>query len=426
MTEIESLIAQYNIDPRNIAIKHYYEADNLWKALRIERDENKHSAYLAWLLKRPAKAYNSPMINFLNLLVKQADDCNISEPEIKRLRSAILRQSLVIKNIEARTEMPVCSLSKIRYTDRLDLFFECDIVGVEPFNKLEIILENKIDSSEGVAKNQNRLLNPTIHELAYKAKSQTERYYYACSKEYGNRNESFNSETTLQLFVFLTSRIEQNPAENKFIKINYQDLTDFILEPYSKQEDIDEHTRISINEYLHILGNPYYSKMSTMAITTEERELLIDFFQRNEALFRKAIEVMISTSDSEEEENNYRAMLSNIAKTTKARRFFVINNGNIQYKMYEIVAKFVQFRLAAGDTMDTIDGDISIWTKENVCHVSFEKNKVRRSEKCFESRYEDSPFYVTKEWGLNDNGRNFSGFEKEVNKQYPNFQIAIV
>ena len=43
------LLTEYNIDPKNTAIKQYYDADNLWKTLHIERDENKHSAFLAWL-----------------------------------------------------------------------------------------------------------------------------------------------------------------------------------------------------------------------------------------------------------------------------------------------------------------------------------------------------------------------------------------
>ena len=38
MTETENLLINYNIDSKNIAIKSYYEADNLWKTLRIERD----------------------------------------------------------------------------------------------------------------------------------------------------------------------------------------------------------------------------------------------------------------------------------------------------------------------------------------------------------------------------------------------------
>lgn len=427
MSEIEDLLINYNIDSKNIAIKNYYEADNLWKTLRIERDENKHSAFLAWLFKQPARTYNSPMVNFLNLLVREANDEQLSLSGLKELRRAILCQSLIIKNIKIITEKQICQLSNIPYTDRLDIFFECDIIGVEPYNKLEIILENKIDSSEGGSKVQNKVANPTPEEIAYTKKKQTERYYYACSKECGNRNDAFNPNTTLQLFVFLTSQVNQNPADNNFIKVSYQDLVNYILEPYSKQEDVDDHTIMSINEYLRILGNPYNNNMSTMAITSEERELLIDFYQRNEVLFKKAIEVMLASSESEEEEKDYQNMLNTITKTTKRRRFFVINNGGVQYKMYEVVAEFVKFRLKNGASMVNIENDIKNWTKENVCHVSFVKDDVRRGENSYEANYQDTPFYVTKEWGINENGRNYSGFMAAVNKKYPtDFQISMV
>lgn len=426
MTEIENLIINYNIDSKNIAIKNYYEADNLWKTLRIERDENKHSAFLAWLFKQPARAYNSPMVNFLNLLVRQANDDQLSEPGLKELRHAILSQSLIIKNIEIRTEKQICQLSKIRYTDRLDLFFECDIIGVDSYNKLEIILENKIDSTEGGSKIQNKVASPTPEEDAYTKKKQTERYFYACSKKCGNRNDTFNPDTTLQLFVFLTSQNNQQPADINFVKVSYQDLVDYILEPYSKQEDVDEHTKMSINEYLRILGNPYNNNMSTMAITSEERELLIDFYQRNEVLFKKAVEVMLSSSESEEEEKDYQNMLNTMNKTTKGRRFFVINNGGAQYRMYEVVAEFVKFRLSKGASIDEIETDIKKWTKESVCHTSYKKDEVRRGEKSYEANYQGTPFFVTKEWGIIEKGRNFSGFMDAVNKKYPDFQITMI
>ena len=60
MTEIEDLLTRYNIDPRNSRLRDYYEADNIWRSLRIERDENRHSSFLAWLLNKDAVQDNSP------------------------------------------------------------------------------------------------------------------------------------------------------------------------------------------------------------------------------------------------------------------------------------------------------------------------------------------------------------------------------
>ena len=39
MTEVEDLLTRYNVDSQNSRLRDYYEADNLWRTLRIERAE---------------------------------------------------------------------------------------------------------------------------------------------------------------------------------------------------------------------------------------------------------------------------------------------------------------------------------------------------------------------------------------------------
>ena len=39
MTEIEDLLTRYNLDSQNSRLRDYYEADYLWRTLRIERAE---------------------------------------------------------------------------------------------------------------------------------------------------------------------------------------------------------------------------------------------------------------------------------------------------------------------------------------------------------------------------------------------------
>jgi hypothetical protein len=54
MTDIEDLITKYNVDSRNNRLRDFYETDNLWRTLKIERDENRHSSFIAWLLNKDA------------------------------------------------------------------------------------------------------------------------------------------------------------------------------------------------------------------------------------------------------------------------------------------------------------------------------------------------------------------------------------
>ena len=233
MTEIEKLLTEYNINPKNTALIDYYHQDNIWKTLRIERDENRHSAFLKWLLEKDCDNINSPLSKFFNLLVRNADDSQMDS----NLRRVILTNKLRIRNVKVITEKRICDLSQIRYPDRVDLYIECEIDNIGTFRNIEIILENKVDSFEGKEKVKTKdvdipsdMINIHNH---YKGKKQTQRYYYACSAEHQLRNSSFDRSTTCQLFVFLTAR-EQKAADKHFINITYQDLVDFVIQPYLK------------------------------------------------------------------------------------------------------------------------------------------------------------------------------------------------
>ena len=417
MTEVEDLLTRYNVDSQNSHLRDYYEADNLWRTLRIERDENRHSAFLAWLLEKDAVNGNSPFQKFLNLIIRKKDS---EEVEYKELKKAILQNQLKPKSVKFSVEKVIPALSVIRFNDRIDIYADCEISGVANYSRLEIIIENKIDATEGNSKVKGKFENITPEEKAYINKKQTERYYYACSREHHLRNVSFDAGQTLQLFVFLTAK-NQDPVDKHFVKITYQDLVDFILEPYLRRNDIDTHTSIAVKEYLRILGNPI-NNSTTMATSSEEKELLIDFYNRNEDLFKRALEVMRDNAESDEEERNYNAMLDSMKKS-RGRRFFKINGGEKEYKMYEVVAEFVKYLRRKGMTFEATDDFIKKNSKENVCHISVNRNEVRRPEKCFEADYDGETFYVTKEGGLGSTGRNFDGLQKGIKQDYPDFAI---
>ncbi len=420
MTEIENLLIQYNVDSRNTRLRDYYEADNLWRALGIEREENRHSAFLAWLLEKDETHTSSPFLKFINLvLMRNKSIC----PDYVKLKSSVLSGRLKLKSVSCSVEKVISSLTRIRYNDRLDIYVDCEIDGLNGYSKIELFLENKIDATEGNSKVKGKIVTPTPNEVHYCKLKQSERYYYACSKGSQLRKAPFKPAETIQLFVYLTAKPQNTPADKHFIVITYQDLVDYVLEPYLDRVDLDMHTSMSVREYLRILGNPI-NNTTTMATTSEEKDLLLDFYKRNEDLFKRALEVMRDNAESEEEEKNYSAMLDSI-KRSHARRYFSIN-GDKEYKMYEVVAEFVKYLLARNQSIDQIEKIIADCTKESRTHVSLDKTKVFRSEKCYEAQYEGGVFYVTKEWGLGKPGKNFDGLQKGINQRYSDFVIQLL
>jgi hypothetical protein len=415
MTETEELLIKFNVDSRNYRLRNYYEADNIWRSLRIERDENRHSAFLSWLLSKDYALEGSPFYKFLNLIIHRSKS---DAADFKEFKRSVLLGKFAINKAFLRPEMVISTLSKIRFTDRLDIYASCEITGVGDFSHLELFIENKIDSSEGNSKVAGRIDNPSYYEESYREKKQTERYYYACSKEDPRlRKDPFDYDHTIQLFVFLSAK-GQEAADEHFVSITYQDLVDFLFEPYLVHDGIDSHTSMCIAEYLRILGNPI-NDITIMATTSEEKELLMDFYTRNEDLFRRALEVKRDSADTEEEAENYKSMLDSMRKS-KVHRFFTINDEDTKYKMYEVVAEFVKFLLNKGVNFDDIERIIKDYTKENTtCHISPERANVKRHEKCFESKSDNGQsFFVTKEWGKGSKGRNFDGFQEGIERDY--------
>ena len=116
MTDLEDILTLYNVDSRNSRLRDYYEADNLWRTLKIERDENRHSSFIAWLLNKETMSDNSPFHKFLNLIVRQKDDDGSTD--YPKLKKAILLREIKLKSIRITTEKTISALSVIRFNDR--------------------------------------------------------------------------------------------------------------------------------------------------------------------------------------------------------------------------------------------------------------------------------------------------------------------
>ena len=414
--EIIKLLTDYNTDPANKAIQRYYESDNIWKTFRIERDENKHSAFLAWLFRQNSSNDCSPLMMLLNVLAR-AD----KEQMDTNLKMAILTNRLKLNSVSIVNEKKVFDVSKLKSSDRLDIYIKCDIEGVEGFSKLEIIIENKVDSQEGGTKDKKKEC-----EDWEKGRYQTERYYFACHE---NRQE----ENVFQLFVFLTG-LDQDPKDKHFIKITYQDLVNYILQPYLKFDLIDEHTSLQIREYLRILGSPYNEQKSILATTMEEIELLNDFLIRNEALIIKAITVVRNTTTDPDKIDRCDDMLSSFKRFNGRNRQYTINSDGV-YTMYQVLEEFAKYRfknkingkeVGVRDINEEIKKFVSnkskrvFFSDDYTCVYRYMKDD---KPNYYKFKYDSKEYYFMKEWSGKNDDDNFVKVMKGINKKYTDFQI---
>ncbi len=431
-SDIITQLLDFNGNPQNDSIWNYYESPNTWKVLGIETKELYHSQFLAWLFNIELGGEKIFLKQFVNLIVRNGSKPIEGNKDLLAFRNAIITDSLRIVSCSIKTERPVNALSQIRASDRLDIYVNAEIEGVDKYSCLELVIENKVSSKEGSPKNVLKSIKePTEEELAYKDKSQTERYYYACSKQECLRleivEEKDKLDATIQAFVFLS--VSGQAKEANFINVSYQDLVDYVIEPFKERENLDGFTKQLIRDYLKNLCNPFNT--TKMAITKTEKELLKQFYERNESLFLAALEVMVEDGDNTEERQKALDAVKEIAKQNKSsRRFFCINNTSGQrLRMYQVVAEFVCFKLRNGLTLDQIENEIKEYAKERgQTHVSTDRFEVVRGEKGYEFECRGTKYYVTKEWGLYENPekkeKSFGGFMKHVNATYPDFRIV--
>ncbi len=292
-----SKIIQFNSDSTLIALREKYSMPSFFEIISKERSETTYSAFLKWLFqeKHTDGGVANPVLLLLNAIVHRSEQQNkASGVELinDTLKNSIVTSKLKILKTKAKLEKPVRELAKEilndsstltddrkaqlqdladNCQDSIDIFMECDIESEEvSAKKLQIIIENKIDSAEGGSKNKNNK-NNKLKDQKYIKAHQTTRYYIGT-----HRNDGDN---VLQIYVYLTplpSRkldsfkellIEQNSdkktksnkvvrEDDHFIQINYQDVVNGVVQPLLSSLSLSSRSRFFLEEFVNQLTFP--------------------------------------------------------------------------------------------------------------------------------------------------------------------------
>ena len=228
------------------------------------RYEDMHTNFLASLLKEDNifGLGTKPLKLFIELL-KVKDKNHLDD----KLQQDLLND-YSISNIKVITQQTIA-------VGRLDLLIKFNIDN-ENYN---IILENKLFSEES-------------------SEDQTKRY-----KEY--LDDYFKDDNNIYVFLSLNNDSKIS-AEDNYIRINYQELVNYVLEPCSFLE-VKGAASISVEEYLK--GFTYLCEFGYMPITSTLRKLSVAIY------------------------NNYSEELINILNGTKAEYSEFYNNNIKQFKI---------------------------------------------------------------------------------------------
>lgn len=436
--EIKDLIIKFNLDESINDLKRYYSTPTTWEIINQSRKETRHTQFLAWFFGN--KDFNAdlnigPIKKLIVLLLKWANmqDCAYFD---EGLANSIYSQTLSILSYNVIAEYPIfieqTSADEPAYEEGdIDIVIKCvaRVNGME--RNINIAIENKIGAPETTkcfgkdGKRQKKPNKDNTETILY----QTEAYYQYITKKYKD---------DINLFVFLKptdcnlEEIERAECKcDKYIQINYQEILDNIIQPVSDQKDITVEDMYRLKDYIKTLGKPSETgddndddsnkHIIIMAMEQKERELLTTFFKNNEDLIRAAINAL---GDEELSKS-----MAKVERKSRSKNEYTINKqGN--YSMYEVLEKFVEYRLAnSSDSVLDIDREIVGFIGGNRVNVS----DTPTQKVCQEGKKPHGTFTFngreiryTKQWSDSGNNPTFTKFREGVSNKYPNFQIDVI
>lgn len=261
-----------------------YHMNNILGITKVWRNELTHSNFIAWLLDDDSSLLGNhePLYKFVLMLLYVAGN---QVNEKARVDKQVLIKFIGSDFIENK------NATVTREKDNIDILLE--IKTKEKI--LPIIIENKVNSKENG-----------------KNKDQTQVYFDRCEKQYKDKKIYFDP-----IYVFLKPKYnETKPKCEQYLIVSYQELVDYVIEPVMKECKSEESKR-NIRIYLQCLSfqkdNEKGDKI--MAMSSEEKEILLTFLRENKDIFEKAIE-LLDDLDSKQKKQVINAF-TNAEDTTK-------------------------------------------------------------------------------------------------------------
>ncbi len=335
------------------------------------------------------------------------------EKKYTTLFNSILTDNYSIKSLKVEKEK---GLGKF---GRLDIYIELLLSIEDKEQKVKIIIENKVESKE--------------------SNDQTDIYY--------RYFEEKNKEEEMNFYVYLTAipTLELNQLDQpeccckEFTQINYQDLVDYILEPALNQ-NISDKTKYIIKEYLKSLSQPSLNDETIqqkqgliMALGKEEKELLTNFWKKNEKLIMSAM-YAISTDDTQDEEVRETTNKALNALSSSNRDYSTISlyfNDNLfanNFQKSDIGFNTVKLLDSKGlideNVFDFLREDKScnfqlIITKKEVAEKQLKKYRVNGNPELI---YNGEKYYVARNWGKQNGVDNTERLIEKIIDKFPNIK----
>lgn len=188
----------------------------VFSILNIERNENRHSSFLCWLLNNNEShgLGDIPLKKLLRLYATKVDT---------EVKLQLLSGNYTVCITE------ICTEKTIDNKRRIDIWAKLSLVGTKQVQPLALIIENKIDSKE--------------HG------NQTKAYH----DWWENKSERLDKEIPVE--IFLTPYEDDVPSCQSFVNISYTELLKNVILPLAENKMSDT-ARLLLSDYIRTLSEP--------------------------------------------------------------------------------------------------------------------------------------------------------------------------
>ena len=267
----------------------YFSKKSMMEIMGVDRDENAHSNFLAWLFENEETSKYACKL-LIKLLQRRAAEeekvkalpnnlANVNIDKIckvKVTREAFVQATYEKKSNKIEDAQNNCSGTEVK--GRTDIVI--DLLDGKNNISLKIIIENKVDSEEickwcykkekpdNQISKEDRNDKRTVDNNLW----QTKFYYDYYSRQHGENKV---------VYAFLTLPNSDGPKCKKFIHITYQNIMNDILIPI--KDIASESTLSQIKDYIKALGINY-SQDEVMAVSPELKTLANQLLKTNDVI----------------------------------------------------------------------------------------------------------------------------------------------
>jgi hypothetical protein len=293
LDEIEQEIDKFNNDSKVRELTNLYYEKSLPEILGVNRNENCHSNFLAWILN-PAE--NHKLRDFA---LKKFMENMVNSKLLKTGALPSEIRGMLTCRAYSVTDAEVARERNLGSSGRVDILIETVLRpdnqnGGKTECKIRIVIENKVESTEG--------------------QNQTQKYY----NHYNKHNDGY-----FNLFAYLTplssirlEELEESECGCKeFVQLNYQLIVDTILEP-ALEMGMPEHAKSIITDYIRSLSKPSFNDEGTdyqeeiiMAVGKKEKKLLLSFWENHKRLITSAFRALSEDEHLDEDDREKAAAI---------------------------------------------------------------------------------------------------------------------